>query len=241
MKLERSATKELRILSVTFDSHLEPWELPKFRGAIAHKVGLEHEWFHNHKALSSNFKFHYRYPLIQYKLHQNNPMLLCIDQAVEEAQHFFSKPDWTLMIGDKQHDMRIKNLNVKQFSMNLLEEKKEYRIHNWLALNQANYSLFQTLDRLSEKLDFLEPILISNILSFAEGIGWQIPGQVELAITDLLNIQLIEHKQVKRMAFNLHFKSNVFIPNFIALGKGGSYGFGVIKENRQQGFGMKKK
>lgn len=56
----------LRILSVTFDTHLDPWDLPKFRGAIARKVGLEHEWFHNHD--NENGGYHQRYPLIQYKL-----------------------------------------------------------------------------------------------------------------------------------------------------------------------------
>ena len=40
---------ELRTLSVIFDTYLEPWEIAKFRAAVSYKVGLEHEWYHNHK------------------------------------------------------------------------------------------------------------------------------------------------------------------------------------------------
>ena len=236
-----STQKELRILAVVFDSYLEPWEIPKFRGAMAHKVGLEHDWFHNHKTLDNPTSFHYRYPLIQYKLDKNHPMLICIDKGVEEAQRFFAQADWTLMIGNKRHQMHLKSLEIKQFSLQILQQKREYRIHNWLALNQENYNKYQELERLSEKLDFLEPILIGHILSFAEGVAWQVSSPIELCITDLLDTRWIEHKKVKRLAFNLHFKCNVFIPNFIGLGKSCSQGLGVIKENRIYPKTVKKK
>lgn len=232
MHSEFSIQKELRILAVVFDSYLEPWEIAQFRGAMAHKVGLEHDWFHNHNSSNNPTTFHYRYPLIQYKLNKNHPMLICIDKGVEEAQHFFAQADWTLMIGEKEHQMRLKSLNVNQFSLQILSQKREYRIHNWLALNQDNYKQYQELERLSEKLDFLEPILIGHILSFAKGVQWEVPESIELSITDLLNTQWIKHKRVRRIAFNLHFKCNVFIPNFIGLGKGCSHGLGVIKENK---------
>lgn len=232
MYSEFSTQKELRILTVVFDNYLEPWEISQFRGAMAHKVGLEHDWFHNHNNSNSPTMFHYRYPLIQYKLNKNHPMLICIDKGVEEAQRFFAQADWTLMIGEKHHPMRLKSLNIKQFSLQILPQKREYRIHNWLALNQENYKQYQQLERLSEKLDFLEPILVGHILSFATGVCWEIPGPIELIITDLLHIQWIKHKKIKKIAFNLHFKCNVFIPNFIGLGRGCSHGLGVIKENK---------
>ena len=68
METQNNDQKALRLLSVTFQSTIEPWELPQFRGAMAHKVGLEHEWFHNHNNEDPDKpKLHYRYPLIQYK------------------------------------------------------------------------------------------------------------------------------------------------------------------------------
>ncbi len=39
---------KLRVLLVTFDIQMEPWELRYLRAAIANKAGWEHEMFHNH-------------------------------------------------------------------------------------------------------------------------------------------------------------------------------------------------
>ncbi len=66
--------KKLRLLAVSFDTHISPWELKQFRGAVSQKVGLEHEWFHNHdnsgeEQDSPSYgrpRYHHRYPLIQY-------------------------------------------------------------------------------------------------------------------------------------------------------------------------------
>ena len=148
--------KELRVLSVVFDCQLKPWELVQFRGAISHKVGLEYEWFHNHNNNPNEPDFHYRYPLIQYKLHHSNPMILCIDKGVEEIQHFFTKPDWNLKIKNRDLAIRIKSLNVHQYDMQVHEKMLKYRVYNCLALNQQNHKKYQTLTRLSEKLVFLE-------------------------------------------------------------------------------------
>ena len=49
----------VRILSVVFDTPIEPWELPALRGAIARKAGYEHEHFHNHDGQGD--KMHYGY------------------------------------------------------------------------------------------------------------------------------------------------------------------------------------
>lgn len=49
---------KLRILSVAFDTPIEPWELRAFRGAVARKAGWEHELFHNHNNETGGF--HYR-------------------------------------------------------------------------------------------------------------------------------------------------------------------------------------
>ena len=40
-----------------------------------------------------------------------------------------------------------------------------YHIHNWLPLNSDNYKKYQNISILSERINFLEKILIGNILS----------------------------------------------------------------------------
>lgn len=225
----------LPILIATFDAHLEPWELGKFRGAVAHKVGLQHEWFHNHQNTLQKEGFHHRYPLIQYKLHRKCPVLYCLGSCVEEAQHFFSKDDWAVKLGRKRRRMALKSVQLRSLPLKILEDPIEYRLHKWMAFNQDNYQHYQQIRSLAERYTFLERILLSNILSFAKGIRWSVPDIITVAIVEELGPpKYIPYKDIKRPTFNLHFTTNMVLPELVGLGKGVSNGFGVVKQNHYQ-------
>ena len=223
--------QRLRTLSVTFDTHINPWELPQFRGAVAQKVGLEHEWFHNHNNETGGF--HQRYPLIQYKLDtrrdQIRPMLLCLDQGVEEAHHFFSQPDWNLRIGAHTHPMRIAHLHVDQYNLGVWENPMTYRIHKWKPFNPENFDVWKNLHGIAAQFNFLERLLIAHIIAFADGVGWTIPERFELSITDGLKKEWLSYKDIKVLAFTLEFTTNVTLPEYVGLGKGAGVGFGVVR------------
>ena len=224
----------LRLLSVTFDTQIDPWELPRFRGAVARKVGLEHEWYHNHNAETDGY--HQRYPLIQYKLDthrgQQRPMLLCINQGVEEAHHFFSQPDWSLRIGANDHPLRIARLHVDQLALDVSPQPFIYRIHKWKAFNPENYEIWQGLRGIAEQFAFLERLLATHIIAFAEGVGWRVAERFELKITDLLKREQISNKGIRFEAFTLDFETNLALPEYVGLGKGVALGFGVVRRQR---------
>lgn len=221
----------LRLLSVSFETRIDPWELARFRGAMARKVGLEHEWFHNHDNETGGF--HQRYPLIQYKLDPRNrlqrPMLLCLGQGVEEAHHFFSQPEWSLRIGDKDHDMRIAQLQVLQHQLLVLERPQRYRIHKWKAFNPENYEVYNNMEGIADQFSFLERLLATHIIAFAGGVEWSVEPRFEVKITDLLKREWVDHKGIKVLAFTLEFSSTVSLPDFVGLGKGASLGYGVLR------------
>lgn len=225
----------LRTLSVSFDTHINPWELPRFRGAVARKVGLEHEWYHNHNNETGGY--HQRYPLIQYKLDSHNgqirPMLLCLDQGIEEAHHFFSQPDWGLRIGEQQHDMRVAKIDLRQHTLYLSDTPMLYRIHKWKPFNTESHEHWLTLRGIAEQFAFLERVLVSHIIAFANGVEWQIPERFDVKITDLLKKEWIDYKSVKMLAFTMEFETNVSLPDFIGLGKSSALGFGVVRKQRQ--------
>ena len=110
--------KILQCLQVSFDTPIQPWELTQFRGAMAAKVGFEHEWFHNHNQETGGF--HHRYPKIQYKVEskdgETHPMILCMDEGIEEAQRLFTQSEWGITIGHKTCALRITNLQVQQYN-----------------------------------------------------------------------------------------------------------------------------
>ena len=220
----------LKFLTIVFDSNMRPHEIPAFRGAVSEKVGHKHTLFHNHVRDG----YRYAYPLIQYKCLRGHPALICMGAGVDEIHHYFEKKDWSINISGRQMDMKVDSLDLNQFHLQVGENFFPYRIHNWMALNQANFHEYQQLGSLSKKVNYLEKKLIGNILSFAKGIGWWIDKDqtIQVEILDLKEPKRVKFKGKYMEAFSLNFQTNVFLPNYIGLGKGVSKGFGIIHSQR---------
>lgn len=219
--------KKIRILTIIFDSVLQPYEIPALRGAVVEKVGKENTVFHNHL---KNDAYLYRYPLIQYKQISGRPAMVCIDYGVDEIHKFFEKTDWSVKIGDRWLDMKIYKLLLNQFNMQVWESSFYYQIRNWIALNQDNYRKYQQMESEKERTEFLERTLTANIISFAKGIEWNIEKEIKVSITTPVTIRAVSLKGKKVLGFNTAFKTNVFLPNYIGLGKSVSLGFGMVRQ-----------
>ncbi|MBN8685009.1 MAG: hypothetical protein J0L99_20345 [Chitinophagales bacterium] len=217
----------LRLLSVQFDTPLEPWELPAFRGAVAKKAGWEHELFHNHKAETGGF--HYRFPLIQYKQDHGRAMLVCLNEGIEELHHFFSQPDWTLTLNGRPAPVRIQRLDVKQYQLGVWEKPFRYHIRQWLALNEENYETYRNHGSLLEKIFQLQQILRNQLVGLLHQLGYTPEHTIEVFVQNLRDERWVSYKGVKVLAFSLEFSCNVALPDYIGIGKGCSTGWGVVK------------
>ncbi|MGB3619266.1 MAG: CRISPR-associated endonuclease Cas6, partial [Catalinimonas sp.] len=211
---------------VEFDVTLAPWEVPAFRGAVVARAGRAHDLFHNHAADGRGL---YRYPLIQYKRAGERPVLLCLQAGVDSAHHFFGQPDWSLTLPGRTVPVRIHRLDLRQFNLNVWDRRFRYRLHRWVALNQENAARYEQLTGLAERVAFLERTLIGNVLSFAKGVGWRVPRQIEVRIETLRDPRPTRVKQHQVLAFGVDFTTNVFLPDFVGLGKHASIGFGVVR------------
>lgn len=219
----------IRILRVEFDEVLKPFEVSEFRGAVIEKVGREITVFHNHL---DDSRYKYGYPLVQYKSINNRPVLMCINDGVDEVHHFFNQKSWDLKINDRVLRLVIYKLFLHQYNVQIWESMFKYKIYKWLPFNQDNYREFKKLEGIAEKTEFLEKILIGNIISFAKGIKWTVDKPVKLKITELDKNGIVAVKNVKREAYDLKFTTNVSLPDYIGLGKNVSRGFGIVKSLR---------
>lgn len=219
----------LRYLYVEFSQPLPPYKTQSLRGAMAHKVGLEHDWYHNHNNTGEGPDYYYRYPLIQYKSNGERPVVLYLGDAVEEAHHFFSQADWDLTIDGELYRAQPNKLEIKEFGVRILDEPREYRLLNWLPLNQDNFQKYQVMEHAAERLEFLEDLLANHILVMGKGIGWQVEDAVIPSILEIVSERYVHHKRQHVLAFTLRFKVNVFLPDFVGLGRSVSHGFGVVR------------
>jgi len=219
---------KIKVLNITFENDLSFNDITKFRGAIINSLEDKEIsfLFHNH----TQDGFRYKYPLIQYKVYNKKAGILCIEEGTEQIHNYFNSSNHNLMIGDKKEEFKIESINLNQFTMQVWDKWFNYSIINWLALNSDNYKKYEELNSEFEKDEFLENLLKANILSFAKGIDWTIDKPINVRINEIQSIRKIKYKDQLRLSFNINFKTNVFLPNYIGLGKGVSIGYGTVKQ-----------
>ncbi|QOR75549.1 MAG: hypothetical protein IMW88_09395 [Thermoflavifilum sp.] len=223
--------KRLRTLLIRFENDLPAWQTPAFRGAVIEKVGREHILFHQHLG---DEEFMYRYPLIQYKSIHQKPAILCLGEGVDEIYKLFDHKSWTIDVRDQKYELIIDKLYLGQITMNVWNNSYTYTLSRWLALNEKNYEKFKGLTSSFDQLAMLEKVLIGNILSFAKGIDWHVEQEIKVRIDEIKQQRKLKYKDAFLMGFDLRFSSNVFLPEYIGLGKGASHGFGVVRKLREK-------
>lgn len=219
----------IKILTISFENEIMPFEIPKFRGAIIEKLSDGNVLFHNHTGDST---YRYAYPLIQYKKIGNKASIICINEGAESIHSLFKMENRIIQLGDRKVELDLQNISVNQYTVELRAQSFEYELSNWLPLNQDNFLLYSELKDLGDKIAFLKRMLIGNILSFAKGIGFRVEEEITIAIVSVSDPALKRYKDAKLMSFNIVFLCNVFLPNHIGLGKGSSHGFGTVNESK---------
>ncbi len=214
-----------KILIIGFANEIKREEIHLFRGAVINAMQNANLLFHNH---DSEDKLRYSYPLIQYKRIHRKAAIVCIGEGTEVIGEFFSAGKFDVLIGNRPVTLEVDSVKANQSIIQIWQDDFTYRIRTWLPLNQINYGMYSRLDGIAEKYSFLERMLTGNILSFAKGVGIHFDKQVQCCITAADEPRLTRYKGVKMMSFDVEFKSNVSLPDYIGLGKGVSLGCGTV-------------
>lgn len=217
---------DIKILIIRFKNEISLLEIPFFRGAILNALhGEANILFHNHVGESS---FRYSYPLIQYKRIQGKAAIVCLKEGTEAIGQFFSEGTFTLNIGNRLVKMELESVLPRKCLIQTWNSMFKYRIRRWLPLNSENYQKYKVMESISEKISFLEGILVANLLSFSKGMGIYMEKEILCKLTSLHDPFLIKNKGVKLMAFDIEFITNMSLPDYIGIGKNASIGYGII-------------
>ena len=215
-------------LTILYKNDLKSYEVPAFRGAIISKIPNEFTLFHNH--VGDGFRF--SYPLIQYKRIGGKAALFCIGEGTREIARFFAGADFRLRIGEREETFSVDNVWANQWVLQTWNDSFLYSLHRWLPLNKTNYELYTAAEGIVERTRILESVLTGNLLSMSKGLGHFFESPVSCTITGIDNARIYTHKGVQMQGFDICFKTNVYLPDFIGLGKGASMGFGTVKSVR---------
>lgn len=183
---------------------------------------------HNH----NNGGLVYSYPRIQYKVISSRAIIIGLAEGVESIKNIPSLKNITLGYEDiKVSDM---NLSEKESVLGILDIQQAYSfLTPWLALNERNYEQYQKFENWAKKKDFLEKILIGNILSMSKGLGYTVPEPIKTNILKMREVQT-SLKGTTMLGFLGTFSVNFEIPDYWGIGKSVSRGFGTIWKVRKR-------
>jgi len=206
---------------------LNPSQIHKLRGYVGN-VFAEHDMIHNHDLKTG--KNIYRYPLIQFKIIDNTP---CIIALTEKAVQVFTEIFMTLdeiVIDGREIPINEKDLKIETIDFGFSQETFMYEfITPWIGLNQKNFAAYINLKIQKEKNDLLKRIIIGNILSMSKYLNLQLDQNQKINVDLQCQQTKVTLKGRQMIGFKGIFKTNFMIPDYTALGKSVSRGYGTIK------------
>lgn len=221
----------IEVLSVMLNVRLKDIELPFLRGALISKTSGSDILFHGH--LPGGLR--YSYPLIQYKKLGEYAAVVALQEAVPQLEKLLleNAVPMELRLGRRMVCASVSDVFRQSVDMSVSKVMRTFEITRWLPLNQENYEVYCSMDSLADKFAFLENLLVGNILSFAKGVGVFFEDQICVSIVYLHSTRTFKYKGVEMLGFDVQFRTNVSLPEFIGLGKGVSLGFGTVMSVNQ--------
>lgn len=198
----------------------------------AHKLrGYFGDYFKEHSPLLHNHyedgSSRYRYPLVQYKVIDQVPTLLGVNDGAELLTSLFLKIS-QLDIGGEIYPVHSKNIAQQQTQVGVVDELNNYRFSNyWMALNTDNFKQYIKINE-EEKRQLLNQVLRNNLLSFFKGVGIWV--EEKIMARGNFRERTSKFKDQKMMVFEGDFVGNVALPELVGLGKSVARGFGAIKK-----------
>lgn len=217
-------TKKLQLAMIVFDETISREELRLFRGVMIGLSGDNH-LFHNHVGEG----YRYAYPKIQYKLIDGHPAILGINEGVTALKEIIDdRMTIHCRLGRRLTKLTVDSVDEWEEETGVSGINYNYRIEDWLPLNERNFIEFRQAEGLIERLTILQNILTGNILSFAKGMEIYFDSKVNCRLESVVCNGTPSFKGVGLMSFSVAFSANVSLPQFIGLGKSASMNHGII-------------
>jgi restriction endonuclease len=203
---------------------LQTRDAHKLRGYFGQLFKEHSPILHNHYEDGTS---RYRYPLVQYKVIDETPVLVGFNEGAELLVNLFLKIK-EINIEGKVYPVLGKNIRQTTTELTPTGKLNRYQFKTlWMALNQKNYAIYNKLDG-SEKKEFLDKTLQNNILSYFKGMNYFTTERI------MANANVVEKqthfKDQNMLAFSGDFVTNAVLPDLAGIGKAVSRGFGSVQK-----------
>lgn len=196
---------------------------PDLRGFFAKKLA-EYTELHRDEAGT----FIYRYPVLQYKMIDNIPTAIGINEGAHVLKQISGEhPE--IRLGTETCKITGHSAAIREEAFGIADTIRPYEFATpWLPFSQENYRRFYKLKGKEDRDGFVRKILVQNISSLSKSLGYDIPAQI--TCTTNLHFQKERQDGVSDMAFTGKFQVNFLIPDYLGIGRSVSHGFGAVKK-----------
>ncbi|RLG35552.1 hypothetical protein DRN98_00975, partial [Methanosarcinales archaeon] len=178
-KLKKTLRLSMAELSLKTLAFISKEDVPAIRGYIASYFPND-PLFHNHLKRG----LFYSYPRVQYKIVNGVTKIIGISEGVSAVKKISIIEK--LNLWNKVISILHKDVLEREVLLGICEKTKFYVfLSPWLALNEKNYEKYQKLGSWAKRKALLEKILIGNIISMSKGLGYTVPGPIEVNILKL--------------------------------------------------------
>ncbi|MCS3923888.1 CRISPR-associated endonuclease Cas6 [Methanosalsum natronophilum] len=203
--------------------------VPHFRGNAAQLRGYiatkfnEYELLHQHRA----DKVLYTYPRVQYKVIENIPMLVAIEEGVNVLQDIYGELN-EIKTMNNTYKITSKQIIAEKREFGLAREQNRYEfVTPWFGLNQTNFKNKYLKVSDEERASILRKTITGNLLALSKSLGYYVSEEVKC--NTYLRAMPTRFKGETIVTFKGHFNTNFVIPDYQGLGKSVSRGFGTVK------------
>lgn len=215
---------KLKLLRLTLRSDAPMHgDASKLRGFFATSFN-EYSLLHQHVNVDELI---YKYPLIQYKMLHQTPLVLGIEDGADVLKEIYDKFD-EIKIAQRKYAIVERGITLKLEEFGCTDDILSYRFATpWIALSQNNHQRYRDYNR-EERKELLRSIMVGNILSASKGLGYVVTERIKLDI-GRIEEEMCTLKGTSVIGFRGEFMANFMIPDFMGLGKSVSRGFGTIE------------
>lgn len=170
----------------------------------------------------------HRYPAIQCKQVRNDLIVIGICQGAGFLRQMVGD-NAEIMSGDNRCTIASRDPEIRNEEFGITESMYEYEfLTPWIALNQQYAKKFYDLKGKPARDNFMQKILTTHLNTLAKSLDYTPAGPV----TCMAHVRFIRERIDREnvIVFLGKFKTNLCIPDYLAIGQSVSLGFGTIRK-----------
>lgn len=172
------------------------------------------------------------YPLVLFHHQDNSFFLTGINEGAQMLEKMFQGCHTSIQL-DSRTVIRFSLLGEEQSEIKSSENKQSYLIRHWIPFKQTEYieKIEKGNDIKTKTSNLEERIQLQIIKDLANHLKLQLdPPEIRIADIDTLTGNRVRYEGHDYFGFSPVFRANLLLPDYIGIGHGKAFGFGVIQK-----------